>query len=41
METYLTNFDFSKVVDYRIQPYYTGHRKESQDHMVLYYRETQ
>ena len=26
METYLINFDFDKVVDYRIQQYYTGHR---------------
>ena len=33
MEAYLTNFNFSKFVDYRIQPYYTGHRRESQNHM--------
>ena len=40
METYLTNFDFSKVVDYRIQPYYAGHRKTIW-RQALYYWQTQ
>ena len=33
METYFTNFDFNKVVDYRIQQHYTRHRRESHNHM--------